>query len=73
MNNLIVVTGYGSVKPIPWRRAYLNLDEEAAIQRFVSAYPHARDVSATSIQFDDELSIGANGILSSSYSANTSI
>ncbi|GAB3760340.1 hypothetical protein [Spirosoma pomorum] len=73
MNILIIVTGYGSVKPIPWRRAYLNLDEEVAIQRFVSAYPHARDVSAASVRFDDELSIGANGAMSSSYSANTSI
>jgi hypothetical protein len=68
-NTLVVVTGYGSIKPKPWKKAYLNVNEEVAAQRFTVDYPTARDVSVVTVQFRDELIIGSNGDISSTWTA----
>ncbi|QJW89973.1 hypothetical protein HNV11_11595 [Spirosoma taeanense] len=60
-NTLVVVTGYGSISPKPWKRAYLNISEEKAHQRFLAQHPGVRDVSVKSLLFKDELVIRANG------------
>jgi hypothetical protein len=66
-NTLVVVTGYGSIKPKPWKKAYLNVSEEAAAQRFTMDYPTARDISVVTVQFRDELTIGSSGDISSTW------
>lgn len=63
-NTLVIVTGYGSITPKPWRKAYLNSSEESASQRFIKEHPGVRDTSIVSISFDDEFSIGARGEIS---------
>ncbi|AQG79277.1 hypothetical protein [Spirosoma montaniterrae] len=63
-NTLLIITGYGSVSAKPFRKAYLNSDEEAARQRFLRDYPNARDTSVRVIPFDDELTIRTNGEIS---------
>lgn len=60
-NTLIIVTGYGSVSPRPFRKAYLNISEPVATQRFLRDYPGVRDASVVIVSFDDELTIRANG------------
>ncbi|GAB3898929.1 hypothetical protein [Spirosoma agri] len=66
-NTLIIVTGYGSISPKPWKKAYLNISEDNAHQRFVKEHPGVRDATITSIKFDDELIIGTNGEISSTH------
>ncbi|MVM38930.1 hypothetical protein GO730_17585 [Spirosoma sp. HMF3257] len=63
-NTLIIITGYGSVTPKPWRKAYLNSSEESANQRFLKEHPGARDTSSITISFDDEFSINSRGEVS---------
>ncbi|OIN61298.1 hypothetical protein [Arsenicibacter rosenii] len=60
-NTLILVSGYNSVSPKPSRRAYLNLSEEQARQRFLSIFPNCRDIKIVAVPFTDELIIQANG------------
>lgn len=64
-NTLVIITGYGSVSPKPLKRAYLNVSEQDAEQRFLAECPNARDMSLRAIRFTDELIIGANGAISS--------
>ncbi|MBD2755129.1 hypothetical protein [Spirosoma validum] len=66
-NTLVIVTGYGSISPKPWKKAYLNTSIDKANQRFMSEHPGARDVTIVSVKFDDELTIGSNGVISSTY------
>lgn len=65
MNTLVIVTGYGSVSPKPFRKAYLNTSKETAMQRFLQNHPGSRDTSMVVITFEDELTIRANGEISS--------
>lgn len=64
LNTLVIITGYGSITPKPWKKAYLNLQEEQAYQRFFKEHPQARDVSAVAIRFDDEFVINTRGDIS---------
>ncbi|GAB3962186.1 hypothetical protein GCM10028805_62690 [Spirosoma harenae] len=66
-NLLVIVTGYASIQPKPHKRAYLNTSVEKANQRFKQQYPQARDITAVSVLFDDELIISASGDISSGY------
>lgn len=68
-NWLVIITGYASIKPKPHKRAYLNTSVEEAMQRFKQQYPQARDMTTISVSFDDELTISANGDISSGYSS----
>jgi hypothetical protein len=63
-NTLVIVTGYGSITPKPWKKAYLNSSEESANQRFLKEHPGVRDTSVVSISFDDEFTIGTRGEIS---------
>jgi hypothetical protein len=60
-NTLTIVTGYGSISPKPFRKAYLNNSEEMATKRFLRAYPGVRDATVVVVSFDDELTIRTNG------------
>ncbi len=60
-NTLVIVTGYGSITPKPWKKAYLNISEENAAMRFQKEHPGVRDSSVKSVQFDDEFCIGSTG------------
>lgn len=60
-NTLVIITGYGSISPKPFRKAYLNNSEEVARQRFIQQHPGVRDVSVVIISFEDELTIRSNG------------
>ena len=60
-NTLTILTGYESISPRHIRKAYLNLNQESATQRFVYDHPGIRDASAVVIPFEDELTIRANG------------
>ena len=60
-NTLTIVTGYGSISPKPFRKAYLNNSEEMATQRFLRDYPGVRDATVVVISFEDELTIRTNG------------
>lgn len=64
-NTLVIITGYGSINPKPLKRAYLNVSDQEAEQRFLTECPKARDISLQAIHFTDELIIGANGAISS--------
>lgn len=64
-NILVIVTGYGSVSPKPWKNLYLNVTEANAHERFLQQYPTARDTTVTSVTFVDELRVSPNGDLSS--------
>ena len=64
LNTLVLITGYGSIAPKPWKKAYLNLDEENAYHRFLKEHPNARDMSAVTIRFDDEFVINSRGEIS---------
>lgn len=64
LNSLIIVTGYHSISPKPTRKAYLNISEEVARQRFLHDYPSTRDATASLVDFDDEFTIRPNGELS---------
>ena len=57
LNTLVIITGYGSITPKPWKKAYLNLNEEIAYQRFLKEHPNARDMSTITVSFDDEFAI----------------
>lgn len=63
-NTLTIVTGYGSISPKPFRKAYLNSSEEMATQRFLRDYPGVRDASLVVVSFEDELTIRTNGEIS---------
>jgi len=63
-NTLTIVTGYGSISPKPFRKAYLNSSEEMATQRFLRDYPGARDASVVVVSFEDEFTIRTNGEIS---------
>lgn len=63
-NTLVIITGYGSVSPRPWRKAYLNVSEETAHQRFLKEHPVVRDMSVVRFTFDDEFAIRSDGQLS---------
>lgn len=62
-NTLVIITGYGSISPKPFRKAYLNTSEEVARQRFFQQHPGVRDVRLTIISFEDEFTIRSNGEL----------
>lgn len=63
-NTLTIVTGYGSISPKPFRKAYLNSSEDMATQRFLRDYPKVRDTNVVVISFEDELTIRTNGEIS---------
>ncbi|RYC69357.1 hypothetical protein EQG79_12145 [Spirosoma sordidisoli] len=63
-NTLIIITGYGSVSPKPTRKAYLNVNPDAAHQRFMREYPNLRSVTSVTVPFEDELTIRAPGDIS---------
>ncbi|MFD2573233.1 hypothetical protein ACFSUS_21500 [Spirosoma soli] len=63
-NTLVIVTGYGSISPKPFRKAYLNNSEEVSKQRFLRDYPGVRDTTVVVVPFEDELTIRTNGEIS---------
>ncbi|QIP16368.1 hypothetical protein G8759_28870 [Spirosoma aureum] len=66
-NILVIVTGYGSITPKPWKTAYLNISEDNARQRFLKEHPGVRDAAVVSVKFDDEFTIGSHGEISSTH------
>ncbi|UFH52628.1 hypothetical protein [Spirosoma sp. KNUC1025] len=66
-NMLVIITGYGSIKPKPWKKAYLNMSVENANERFLKEHPEARDITVVKVSFDDEFVISSNGEISSSF------
>jgi hypothetical protein len=63
-NSLVIITGYSSISPKPSRKAYLNISEEVARQRFSKEHPNVRDTSVVIVSFEDELTIRSNGDIS---------
>lgn len=63
-NTLILVLGYNSISPKPFRKAYLNCPEDLARQRFQRDYPTIRDMTVEVVHFDDEFTIRAGGAIS---------
>ena len=62
-NTLLIITGYCSVSPKAWKRGFLNISEAEARQRFLAAYPNARDVSLQAVHFGDELTISSTSLI----------
>lgn len=63
-NTLIIICGYVSIRPKPYRKAYLNLSETDARFRFAQQYPGSRDITVRNLAFEDELTIQSTGEIS---------